>query len=305
MILRATAASLLRAFALLSAVLLPTAPLAALDDIDFDLRTTLHAVQADRAVFQGEDVESSGFGASALAGVTLREQNTTVRFAVDTKVFEFADDERQRRESLGISVYARQQVSEAVEVEVRARRVSDIVTLESRSADQRAVRGQVEWNRETNRVRLEAEWRMRDYDDGVGSRGEGPSFEAQYNRRLGSWHWARLTVRHDAIESADAPRRSYEREMVRGEYSLPITRNLRFKPALEYRQWRYDARQAQGDPQGRLREDHLVSPEIGLAYGKLRGFYAEGSAEYEFRASNDERFGEDAPRFMLDVGYRF
>ncbi|NVD44445.1 hypothetical protein [Qipengyuania atrilutea] len=305
MIVRSAATSLLRALVLLGAVLLPVAPLSALDDIDFDLRTTLHAVQADRAVFQGEDVESSGVGASALAGITLREQDTSVRIAVDAKVFKFSDDERQRRESLGISVYARQQVSEHLELEVRARRVSDIVTLESRSADQRAVRGQAEWSKGGDRIRLEAEWRVRDYDDSIRSQGEGPSFEMQYNRRFGSWHWARLTVRHDAIESGDAPRRSYEREMVRGEYSLPITDLLRFKPALEYRQWRYDAREAQGDPQGRLREDHLVSPEIGLAYGKSHGFYAEGSAEYEFRASNDERFGEDAPRFMLDVGYRF
>ncbi len=279
-------------------------PAIALDDIDFDLRTTLSAVEAERAIFQGDDVESSGVGISAAASVTFTENATQIRISVDPTVFDFSDDERKTRKSLGLSVEVRQQVSENVRIALRSRRVSNLVTLESRSVDQRSVRGEMLWEDADNRVRLRGEYRFRDYDDAVRSSGEGPRIEAQYNRRIASYHWARLTARHDAIDS-DRERLSYSREVVRADYSLPLTKRLRLRPALEYSQWRYDARIARQDGAEALRRDTVVNPEIGLSYGKARGFYAQARAEYEFRDSNDVRFREDAPRFSLDVGYRF
>ncbi|MXO86830.1 hypothetical protein GRI38_12415 [Altererythrobacter aurantiacus] len=292
-----------RLLGVLSAMLLAS-PAAALDDIEFDLRTTLSAVQSERGVFQGDDVESSGVGISADSSVTFVEGETRLEISVDPTVFEFSDETRGTRKSLGIGIELSQRIGETLKLSVRSRRVSNIVTLESRSADQRSLRGEVEWEKGNDRLRLRGEYRMRDYDDAEQSEGEGPLVEVQYNRRLGPYHWLRLSARHDAIES-DNERRSYERERVRAEYSLPVAKRLRLRPALEYRQWRYDSRIARGDMNDELRRDSLINPEIGIAYGKTRGFFLNGTAEYEFRKSNDERFGENAPRFTLDVGYRF
>ena len=279
-------------------------PAQALDDIDFDLRTTLSAIQAERGIFQGDDVESSGTGIGASGSVTFSENATRVKIAIDPTVFNFSDPDRETRKSLGLSVEASQQVGKNIRLAIRSRRVSNLVTLESRSVNQRALRGEVLWQNRNDRVRLRSEYLWRDYDDTARSEGKGLSVEIHYNRRIGPYHWARMTVRHDAIKS-DRERLSYGRELIRAEYSLPIAKRLRLRPSLEYRQWQYDARVAVRDGGVALRRDTVINPEIGLSYGRTRGLYAQARAEYEFRSSNDVRFSEDAPRFSLDVGYRF
>ena len=81
---------------------------------------------------------------------------------------------------------------------------------------------------------------------------------------------------------------------------------LRLRPSIEYREWSYDDRIALGDPQSDLRADSYVAPRIELAYGRAgRGVFAEASAEYRLRSSNDRRFDNDAIRLGATVGFRF
>ncbi|WP_128891462.1 hypothetical protein [Erythrobacter sp. HKB08] len=274
------------------------------DGIEVGGDISVRAVQAERAVFEGTDVESSGVGASASADFTWKNGRTSVQFDLDATIFDYSDDTRPTRESVGAGLTLRQELSDEVEVAVEVRHSENIVTLESREADQTSVRAEVKWEDRKNRVRLRAQYREREYDDLARSTGNGWRFDAQYNRRLGSWHWIRADFRVENIDST-AVRRSYDRQIAAVRYSVPIAKNLRLRPEVEFRRWTYDERYVADDPTADRRRDTMIAPEIGLAYGRSRGLYGRLQASYEFRNSNDMRFDADAPRLDLRIGYRF
>ena len=274
------------------------------DDFDLFAEVSSRVVQAERGVFQGEDVESSGVGARAKAGFEWTSGRTEIQFDLSATVFDFSNDDRETRESASSGLKITREISDTVSMAVYARRSENIVTLESSSADQTSVGGQLEYETDSNRIRLRAEHRTRDYDGASRSTGSGMRFDAQYNRRFGSWHWARLDLRAEDIDSTNS-RRGYERYTAKVSYSLPIAKKLRFRPEISLREWEYDGRIVPGGQNATLRKDSMVAPEIGFAYGKLTGLYARASASYEFRSSNDMRYRDDAPRFDLSVGYRF
>ena len=113
-------------------------------------------------------------------------------------------------------------------------------------------------------------------------------------------------MRHEEMESSESTRRSFERRVIKATYSHPIAKRLRLRPSIEFREWDYDARIAQGDPEGELRADRFVAPGLGLAYGRAsRGLFARVNAEYRIRSSNDERYGKDGLRAGVTVGFRF
>ena len=64
------------------------------------------------------------------------------------------------------------------------------------------------------------------------------------------------------MQSDNAPRRSYDRQVAKVQYSHPISKQVRLRPSLEYRQWDYDSRIARGDPQGDLRQGRYFAPPI-------------------------------------------
>ena len=228
-----------------------------------------------------------------------------MRAQADATVFDYTDDTRDTRQSWGVRVTAIQKITKTVNFELEARHSEDIVVLESTQADQDALAAQLEWSKGNDRVRVEAEYRKRQYEAGSGGKGDGLRYAAQYNRRLGAYQWVRLDVSHEDIDS-DNPVRGYKRDRAVIKYSLPVAERLRVRPSLDYRTWKYDGRVAQGDPDGAMRRDRVVTPAVELAYGSdTRGVYARASAGYEFRMSNDERYGDNAPRLQATVGYRF
>lgn len=292
---------------LLSATVLSlfVAPLQAQAKDCWDAEASARAVSAKRAISESDDVDSSGLGVRGEIGWRLTSGDTSVRAQVHASVFDYTDEDRDTRESWGARVTLTQKVTEMVRVEVEARHSENIVTLESGQADQDAVSVQLQWQKGNDRVRAEAEYRERDYETGSGGEGDGVRYSAQYNRRLGSYHWVRLDVSHEDMNS-DNPVRGYSRDRARIKYSLPVAKRLRVRPSVDYREWKFDGRVAQGDPDGSLRRDKAVTPQIEVAYGRnTRGFYARASAGYDFRSSNDVRYGDNAPRFEATVGFRF
>ncbi|WP_427969102.1 hypothetical protein [Altererythrobacter sp.] len=285
-------------------------PVSAKDDGNFDVfaRVELRAVQSDLDFNEGDDVDSSGFGASGDVGAQWEpNEKTKVRVKIDASVFDYHDKSRDTRESIGGTIQLTHQVSEEIELRMRARRVENIAVLETlATADQSSADARLQWERGDDRIRLSAQYREREYDLSTPAKGHGYRLDAQYSRRLGSYHWIRLDLRHEEMDSKDSPRRSYRRSGARIKYSLPIAKRLRVRPSLEYREWKYDSRIARGDPDGSLREDSFVAPGVDIAWGRdSRGLYASASAEYRLRKSNDERYGDDAIRVGLRIGYRF
>ena len=277
------------------------------DPVSVDAQIEVRAVQSDLNFDEGEEIDSSGFGLRGEVGATWNaSKKTQLRVEIDASVFDYNDEGRDSLESIGGRVQLTHQVSREVQLLGYARRVENIAVLEAFSADQTSAGARIEWKKGNDRVRLQAEYREREYDTTTPAKGDGYRVSAQYNRRLGPYHWVRLDLRHEDMQSDDAERRSYDRQVARVKYSLPIAKRLRLRPSLEYRRWNYDARIAQGDPDGDLRRDSYVAPAVDLAWGRASGgLYAEASAEYRLRKSNDERYDNDAIRVGVRLGYRF
>ena len=164
----------------------------------------------------------------------------------------------------------------------------------------------MQWEDGNNRIRAYADYREREYDYTTTYHGDGWRFAAEYNRRLGSYHWLRFNVRHEWMDSADSPRRDYQRTVARVKYSLPVAKRLRVRPSIEYREWSYDNRIARGDPDDALRKDSYIAPGIDMTYGRAgQGVNVAVYSEYRIRTSNDVRYDHDAFRIGMSVGYRF
>ncbi len=277
------------------------------DPLQFDGLVEIRGVESDIDFDQNDDIDSSGIGARVRLGVDfVLSEKTEIRAEAEGRIFEFRDDNRGSLETGIVRLQVTHQVSDEVQLRGYARRFENIAVLEAFSADQTSLGARFQWQKGNDRIRLTGEYRERDYDTSIGGDSDGYRVAAQYNRRLGTYHWVRFDLRHEDNQSADEPRRSYNRQVAKVKYSVPIAKRLRFRPSLEYRQWDYDARIAQGDPNGALREDSYVAPAVELAWGRsTRGLYATASAEYRFKQSNDERFDDDAIRAGVRIGYRF
>lgn len=277
------------------------------DPVQVTAQFDLRLVQSDLDFDAGEDFDSSGIGGRARVGLEYGPSKTTeIRVDAQVGFFDFYDEDRDDRTVYGAGIEVNQKVTEEIEVRVHARRIENIGTVEALSADQTNVGARLQWQKGNDRMRVSVEYLAREYDLRTPVNGDGVRVAAEYNRRLGSYHWLRFNARFEDIESEASPRRSHERFVARIKYSVPIAKRLRFRPSIEYRAWKYDDRIARGDPDLDLREDNYVAPRLELAYGRSdRGIFGEANVEYRLRSSNDIRFGLDAIRVGARIGYRF
>lgn len=199
-----------------------------------------------------------------------------------------------------------QAVGDEWEVVLTGRVYDDLVTLEAPDTDERQASVLVEFEPEAaHRFRLRGSWRDREYDDGEGpggasSTGDGPRVDFDYRHRLGRYHYLAFDLRAEEINS-DNPRRGYTRESASVSYTRPLTRDLRVRPAVEYRQTRFDDRLT---PAGAQREDSQIVPEVEVLWwpGKWR---VEAEAKYILSDSNDPLRDRRGYRFSVSVGYVF
>ncbi len=275
--------------------------------LQFDGLVEGRGVASDLDFDEGENIDSSGIGARIRLGADYSiGSKTEIRGEVEARHFSFRDDTRDSLQSYIGRLQVTHEVSDELQVRAHARRYENISVLEASQADQTSAGARVQWSRGDDRLRVSAEYRERQYDTTVPADGDGYQVAAQYNRRLGSYHWFRIDLRHEDMQSDNAPRRSFNRQVARIKYSLPVSKRVRVRPSIEYRQWDYDARIAVGDPNGDLRKDSYVAPAVELSWGRAtRGPYALASLEYRLRDSNDTRFDSDAIRAGVRVGYRF
>jgi hypothetical protein len=275
--------------------------------IDPYAQVEFRAIQSDPNSDDGEELDSSGFGVGGEAGILLKPaRQTRIRAEGNVSVFDYDEAARDTRTSYGGVVELNQALSREVEIGAYARRAENVAFLESSSANQSAVGASLQWEKDNDRLRFEGEYRARTYDTAAREQSDGYRLAAQYNRRFGPNQWLRVDVRHEDMESNDDPSRSHDRQSARIRYSLPVAPQLRVRPSVEYRQWSYDTRIAQGDPAGDTRQDHFVAPGVELAWGRdSRGPYAVAGTEYRIKSSNDTRYDNNTFRVSARLGYRF
>ena len=294
--------------ALIASQLSPTAAIAQeASAITLDGLIEAIAIASDLDRDQGDGIDSSGAGARARIGAEWRAgARTEVRAEVEGRTFQFNDDDRDRLDTGIGRLHVDHAISDTVSLRAYARRYENITVLEALQADQTSLGGHIEWERGDHRLRATGEYRRRQYDTRIGAAGEGLRAAVQYNRRLGSYRWVRFDLAIDENDSADDPRRSYDRRIARVSYSHPVGGRIRVRPRVEYREWDYDDRIARGSGDDARREDSYLAPGVELVWGRAgRGLYGEIDGEYRARRSNDERFDDDAVRVGVRLGYRF
>lgn len=267
----------------------------------------VRAVESERNIGEGEEIDSSGIGIRGEIGVDIEaSRRTRIRFEAEAGGFDYRDSTRKSRETYGGAVAISHDLTDALEFRLQARRIENIAVLESSQADQTSAGARLQWERGNDRVRLSADYRKREYDLVVPASGAGYRVSAQYRRRIGSYHWLSIDLSHEEMSSSGSPQRSYERRVIKATYSLPVARRLRVLPSIDVRKWDYDARIAQGDPDGDLRVDRYAAPGLGIAYGSdTAGPFIRAETEYRLRQSNDQRFGQDGFWIGVSAGYRF
>ena len=191
------------------------------DPVEVEARVEAIGIQSDIVIEDGDEFDSSGYGIRGdLALDWSLSPRTTARIEVDAGVFDYEGLNRDTLTSYGVSASIEHEVSETVTVRLRARRIENIAVLEAFSADQTSVATRVEWSEGNDRVRVEADYRQREYYTTRAGTGEGYRVAAQYNRRLGSYHWLRIDARVEEMTSDDEERRSYDRRVVRLKYAI-------------------------------------------------------------------------------------
>jgi hypothetical protein len=289
---------------LASLATMPAAAKGSAEGTGWDADASLKLIATENALNGSDDLDSSGIGARAELGYQAKTADTEFRLEVDASVFDFSDDARPTREGYGVRAKVTQAIGANFKLSAEGRHATNIATLESLSTDQTSARGEVSWDGGDDEVTGYAEYRWRDYDDLTNSEGHGLRTGVEYRHHFASWHWLRFDLSHEDIASAN-PLRGFERDSASIDYSHPIAKNLRLLAGIEARRWTYDDRIAQGAAVGVRRKDSLIAPEIGLSFGRTNGIYVNGRASYQFRQSNDVRYGNDGPRLDLTMGYRF
>ena len=266
--------------------------------VEFGAVSAETATRDDSVIVNGD-----AFTIRAQAAIVIEDDNTRIRLEADRIEVLRLDDERDDISRDRITAEVNQEVSEAVEVQLRARYYDDLVTAESTDTDeiQGLVRVTYEPER-AHRVRVRGSWREREYDQGTGGQteGHGPRVDAQFRHRLGRYLYVTVDLRAESIDSDD-PRRGYSRESAKVSYTQPITPDLRVRPAIQYLRTHFDERLNEF---GETRRDELVVPEVEMHWwpGKLR---VEAEAKYIFSDSNLPARVREGYRLTLSVGYVF
>lgn len=259
---------------------------------------SVSATYAKRARDLISDFDRSGLGAQAVIGYRLPAgKGTNLRIEAEAETDKYGT-------SYGATAEVEQQLGERVAVRVAASGHQGLITLESLETDQAAVRLGIEVKAGDTTVEGFARHRWRRYDDLAAGTGKGWQLGSRLRQRFASWHWAEARLAHDRIDD-NGGRHGYRRTSLGLDYSHPLTKRLRLRPSLDYREWTYQGRYIADLATNPRRKDRLVRPELGLAWGKTRGLYMRASAAWDFYHSNDPRFSGDGPRLRLVAGYRF
>jgi hypothetical protein len=224
-----------------------------------------------------------------------------LRLSYDSAVYIYSDADRSDRWTNRAALAYEFDAADDLAFTARLSYASNLGTLEFRSTDQLETLAEAAYSPGDHRVRLFGGWRWRDYDDESGSEGSGPVYGAEYRYRLARNRFLSAELRFEDIDSAN-PRRGYDRTILELFYQHPLGRDTRLRVGGRARWWEYDGRFA---PNGRLRRDSAITPELDLLHNFQSGFLLRGRFQYGFRDSNDPAQDEDEQRAILTAGYRF
>lgn len=253
---------------------------------------------SESSVDETDDLDGSAIVARTSVGVRLDPTGDTTRIQGSSNYFGYFD--REDRWSNGLEVEQFLRLSKDVLFSLEGSAVTNVLTLESRSADQTGLAARLRIEPGNHRVTLGAGTRRRWYDQSD-SRAWAPFVEAEYRYRLGSWHSLEVESRAERVNSSLATL-DYKRLSLSAFYTRPLGRQTRLRAGLTHRRWTWGARFAAG---GEQRRERLWLPQIRLTQKFRRDFELEIDARRVIRRSNDERFDREGSRLAATVRKSF
>lgn len=260
-------------------------------------------VFAESAIRDDDDgtIDGDAVAIRVSPSLDLSKEDVTVTFRNSTTRIEYFADERTDRWQNVARLGAEFAVSENASFLAFGERGDNIFTAESASADEWEMGGRFELELDqANRVRLGGSWRERSYDDAARSSGQGPQLDAEYRYRIEANHFVTLRGRYEEIDSAN-PLREMSRWSLFASYQRQLTRDLRIRPEIAYRDLDFPGRILAADG---YRRDNVLTPEVTLLY--LPGSWQfSAEARYIIRSSSDPEFDRSGYRLALEVSHEF
>ncbi|MDR2871668.1 MAG: hypothetical protein LBV45_03965 [Xanthomonadaceae bacterium] len=222
------------------------------------------------------------------------------KIAISSGYYTYTDDKRDNRWSNSVAGSYGRDLTSDVRLTGLASYTSQLLTLESSSADQTQVRARLSYSPGPHRVRVTGGWRWRDYRDLPDKTGNGPVAAVDYRYRIDSGRYLSMAARYDKIDS-DEDRRDYRRYIVSGEYRFRPGPKTSAAVGLQWRDWTYPHRPIGSD----VRHDRSIAPTFRVRHDFGNGWSAQLEGIVIDRNSNANSYDETVKRAVLTVRKQF
>jgi len=254
--------------------------------------TGVHSSQTGQT--DDEELDGSALVARGDIGVRLDPRGNTSRLQVTSSYYGYFD--RNDRWSNGVEAEQLFRLRKGLTIGVEGAAVTNVLTLESRSADQVRLGAQATVESGNHRYSVSAGTRRRWYD-GSSATSWAPFAEIGYRYRFGSWHFLDLDARAERVNS-DRGSLDYKRLAVSGYYTRPFDRHTRVRLGLTQRSWTWDERRtATGD----RRRERLWLPQVRLTHDVTSRLSLDLDYRRIIRRSNDPAFSRDGSRLAATL----
>ncbi len=236
-----------------------------------------------------EELDGSALVARGDVGVLFNPRGNTSRIQATSSYYSYFT--RKDRWSHNLEAEQSFRLKKGLTVSVEAAAATNVLTLESRSADQLRLAGEAALESGKHRFTVGAGTRRRWYDRSNAT-SWAPFANLAYRYRFGSWHFVEIEARAEKVNS-DLNRLDYQRLILAAFYTHPLDRKTRIRAGLAHRRWSWDERFT---PDGSQRRERLWLPQLRLT--RQLGDRLELELDYRrvLRRSNDPNFVRDGNR---------
>jgi hypothetical protein len=272
------------------------------DSMSWDAEVSASAL---RSGFIADDQEFGGSG-YIFGGQVAGEKSfdvSSLRIELESRYRTFDDSARNEQWRNRVAVRYRAEIINRLFLAAEGEFATNQAGVEAQSFDESNAVGSLEYRPGPHRLRLSGGWRWRDYNDGLGSKGNGPLAQVDYRYTISRKNSISLEARYEDI-SSDTARLSYERKTARAFYNQAIGDSTTLRLGSSVNWVDFDNRLIAGAGSD-SRSDIIITPELNLLYQFTSGIYVRANTKYLIRDSNDPDNGLDSERLSFTLGYRF
>lgn len=253
-----------------------------------------------RSVDANEDEDRSGGLFRARLGWDRDVDVNHFDLSFSSAYYAYTDGDRSYRWSNSLFAAYGRDISDTVQISLRARGATRLSTLESREADEARLQGRIAYQEGNHRLRVTGGWRWRDYQDRDGAHGDGPMAEVEYRYRLGRGTYILTEATYEEIDSNE-DRLTYDRVTLYGGGRIRMSHDLDLDLGLKWRDWENSYRLIGTES----RHASSIAPEAELSYEFDDDWSVTAGGTVIWRNSNDPDYERTVYRGFLTLEKQF